>query len=62
MSPGNGARDNGYLDTHHSDTYDLGSLWTDIRGEGLTPGTLEEGVYHTPIGIHQSIRQERQAT
>ena len=58
---GSHTRDKGYLelhDTRHLGRYGLGSVRTEIWGEGAAPTILEEGVVHKTIDVHQSMRQE----
>lgn len=60
MIPSGHARDKGYLefdDTRRFGDYDLGPVGTDVRGEGATPRTLEEGVVHKTTDVHQTTRQ-----
>lgn len=53
MIPGGHTREKGY--------HELGSVRTDIRGEGAAPRTLEEGVVYKTVAVHQSMRQGRPA-
>lgn len=49
MLPGGHTCERGY--------HELGSVRTDTRGEGAAPRTLEEGVVHKTIAVHQSMSQ-----
>lgn len=58
------ARDNGYAEidsSRHPEDYELGLVTTQIRGAATVPPNIEEGVSHTGIVVHQSMRQERLA-
>lgn len=55
------ARDKSYLellDIRHLGDCELGSVRTEIRGEGAGPRTLEEGVVRKTIAVDQSMKQE----
>lgn len=58
MISGGQARDKGYLELHDIGDNELRSVKTVIRGEGTAPRTLEEGVAHKTIAVHQSMRQD----
>lgn len=58
MISGGQARDKGYLELHDIGDNELRSVKTVIRGEGTAPRTLEEGVVHKTIAVHQSMRQD----
>lgn len=65
MISGGHARDKGYLELHDighlGDHHHLGSVRTEIRGEGAALRSLEEGVVHKTVDVHQSTMQERSA-
>ena len=59
--PAGHARDKGYFELHetrHLGDCELGSVRTEIRGEGAGPRTLEEGVVRKTIAVDQSMKQE----
>lgn len=50
-------RDKGYLELHDTRRLGedrLGSIRTDVRGEGVVPRDLEEGVVRKTITVHHS--------
>ena len=42
--------------------YELGLVTTEVRGEGDSPRTLEEGVIRKSVEVHQSTRHAQPAT
>ena len=61
IDPASRARDKGYLELHgtrHLSDDELRLVGTEVRGEGADPRTLEEGVVHRTIAVHQSMRQD----
>ena len=60
--PDSHPRANDYLelqDTRHRRDYELGSVRTEIQGMRASPGTVQEGVVHKSIAVHQSMDLNR---
>ena len=64
MKPASHTRDKGYLELHdigHLGDDALRSVRTVTRGEGTATRTLEEGVVHKTIDVHQSMMRDLSA-
>ena len=61
VTPSRHAVENGYLeihDTHPLGDYELGSVRTENRGEGVASEILEEGITYNNISVHCWMNQE----